>query len=121
MTRWTVRDDLDALVGAVGMGEVRARTRILTEVHPFVGDRDGLLIRALSWAHELVRGASPEFASGLEQHGFVTDAPDLARFGLPTVGYGPGPWRYQADEWIELDQLLAAPRIYLATALAVGV
>jgi acetylornithine deacetylase/succinyl-diaminopimelate desuccinylase-like protein len=120
MTRWTVRADLDALVAASGLDGVRGRTRILTEVHPFVGDREGLLIRALSWAHELVRGAPPEFASGLEQHGFVTDAPDLARFGLPTVGYGPGPWRYQADEWIELDQLLAAPRVYLATALALS-
>lgn len=120
MTRQTVRADLDALVARLGVGEMRARTRILSEVHPFVGDRSGPLVRALSAAHVLVRGAPPEFASGLEQHAFVTDAPDLARFGLPTVGYGPGPWRYQADEWIELDELLAAPRIYLATALGLG-
>src|SRR5438552_1550822 len=68
MTRWTVRADLDALVARVGTGDVRARTRILSEVHPFVGEREGPLIRALSAAHELVRGAPPEFASGLEQH-----------------------------------------------------
>jgi acetylornithine deacetylase/succinyl-diaminopimelate desuccinylase-like protein len=120
MTRWTVRDDLDGLVGRVGTGDVRARTRIVSEVSPFVGDRDGPLIRALSSAHSLVRGAPPAFASGLEQHAFVTDAPDLARAGITTVGYGPGPWRYQPDEWIELDQLLDAPRIYLATALLLG-
>ena len=65
-------------------------------------------------------GTSFELRSPDEQHAFVTDAPDLARFGLPTVGYGPGPWRYQADEFIELDQLLDAPRIYLATALIAG-
>lgn len=120
MTRRTVRADLDALVARVGTGDVRVRTRVMTEVHPFVADREGALIRALSSAHLLVRGAPPEFASGLEQHAFVTDAPDLARFGLPTVGYGPGPWRYQPDEWIELDELLDAPRIYLATALGLG-
>ncbi len=120
LTRRTVRADLDALVARVGSGDVRVRTRVMTEVHPFVGDREGALIRALSSAHQLVRGAPPEFASGLEQHAFVTDAPDLARFGLPTVGYGPGPWRYQPDEWIELDELLDAPRIYLATALGLG-
>ena len=51
---------------------------------------------------------------------FVTDAPDLARAGLSTVGYGPGPWRYQADEFIELDELLDAPRVYLASALLAG-
>jgi acetylornithine deacetylase/succinyl-diaminopimelate desuccinylase-like protein len=120
MTRWTVRADLDALVARVGTGQVRARTRVISEVQPFVGDREGPLIRALSTAHELVRGSPPELAGGLDQHAFVTDAPDLARFGVPTVGYGPGPWRYQPDEWIELDQLLDAPRIYLATALALG-
>ena len=120
MTRRTVRADLDALVARVGTGDVRVRTRVMTEVHPFVGSREGALIRALSSAHQLVRGAPPEFASGLEQHAFVTDAPDLARFGLPTVGYGPGPWRYHADEFIELDELLDAPRIYLATALGLG-
>jgi len=120
MTRHTVRADLDALLERLGTGDVRARTRILTEVHPFVGGRTGPLIRALSAAHEMVRGTPPEFASGLEQHAFVTDAPDMARAGLPTVGYGPGPWRYQPDEFIELDELLDAPRIYLATALSLG-
>jgi len=120
MTRWTVRADLDELLARVGTGDVRVRTRIVSEVHPFIGEREGPLIRALSEAHELVRGAPPEFAAGLGQLAFVTDAPDLARVGLPTVGYGPGPWRYEPDEWIELDELLDAPRIYLATALMIS-
>jgi len=120
MTRQTVRTDLEALVARVGTGDVRARVRIISEVWPFVADRDNAAIRAVSAAHTLVRGSAPEFASGLEQHAFVTDAPDLARFGLPAVGYGPGPWRYHADEFIELDELLDAPRIYLATSLIVG-
>jgi acetylornithine deacetylase/succinyl-diaminopimelate desuccinylase-like protein len=120
MTRWTVRDDLDALVARVGTGDVRARTRIVSEVDPLMAERSGPLIGALSAAHELVRGSPPEFASGLEQHAFVTDAPVIARTGIPVVGYGPGPWRYMPDEWIELDQLLDAPRVYLATALLLG-
>jgi acetylornithine deacetylase/succinyl-diaminopimelate desuccinylase-like protein len=121
MTRWTVQADLDDLVSRVlGAGDVRGRTRIISEVWPFVADRSNAAVAAVTAAHTLVRGAPPEFASGLEQHAFVTDAPDLARFGLPTVGYGPGPWRYQADEFIELDELLDAARIYLATALLVG-
>jgi len=117
MTRQTVRADLEALVGRVGTGEVRARVRIVSEVSPFLADRSGAAVRCVSAAHRLVRGSEPEFASGLEQTAFVTDAPDLARFGLSTVGYGPGPWRYQPDEFIELDELLDAPRVYLASAL----
>jgi hypothetical protein len=74
----------------------------------------------VSAAHALVRGAPPAFAEGLTQTAFVTDAPDLARADLSTVGYGPGPWRYQADEFIELDELLDAPRVYLATLLLLG-
>jgi acetylornithine deacetylase/succinyl-diaminopimelate desuccinylase-like protein len=120
MSRWTVRHDLEELVSRVGTGAVQARVRIISEVHPFVGERAGPLIRALTAAHELVRGAPPEHATGLGQHAFVTDAPDLARAGLPTVGYGPGPWRYEPDEWIELDELLDAARIYLGTALLLG-
>ena len=117
MTRETVRADLDALVAKIDLGEIRARPRIISEVHPFVAERSGPLIDALSAAHTLVRGAPPEYASGLVQHAFVTDAPDLVRQGIPTVGYGPGPWRYGADEWIELDELLAAPKVYLGAAL----
>lgn len=120
MTRQTVAADLRALVARVGTGDVRATVRIISEVWPFLADRGGAAVRTVSAAHALVRGAPPEFASGLEQHAFVTDAPDLARAGLSTVGYGPGPWRYQADEFIELDELLDAPRVYLATALLLG-
>jgi acetylornithine deacetylase/succinyl-diaminopimelate desuccinylase-like protein len=120
MTRLTVAADLRALVARVGTGDVRASVRIISEVSPFIADGSGWAVRTVSAAHALVRGGPPEFASGLEQHAFVTDAPDLARSGLSTVGYGPGPWRYQADEFIELDELLDAPRVYLATALMVG-
>jgi acetylornithine deacetylase/succinyl-diaminopimelate desuccinylase-like protein len=120
MTRQTVAADLRALVARVGTGDVRTRVRIISEVSPFIADRSGAAVQTVSAAHALVRGAPPEFASGLEQHAFVTDAPDLARAGLSTVGYGPGPWRYQADEFIELDELLDAPRVYLAAALMVG-
>jgi hypothetical protein len=36
------------------------------------------------------------------------------------VVYGPGPWRYEPDEFIELDELLDAARIYFGTALLLG-
>jgi hypothetical protein len=44
----------------------------------------------------------------------------LEAHGIPSVVYGPGPWRYEPDEYIELDELLDAARIYLGTALLLG-
>jgi acetylornithine deacetylase/succinyl-diaminopimelate desuccinylase-like protein len=120
MTRWTVKQDLERLIKRTCPAAVGARVRIISEVHPFLGRRDGPLIDALTAAHTAVRGTPPELATSARQRGFVTDAPDLEAHGIPSVVYGPGPWRYEPDEWIELDELLAAPRIYLGTALLLG-
>ena len=46
--------------------------------------------------------------------------PIYEEHGIPSVVYGPGPWRYEPDEYIELDELLDAARIYYATALLLG-
>ena len=120
MTRWTVKQDLERLIKRTCPPAVGAKVRIISEVHPFMGRRESPLIDALRAAHTLVRGAPPELATSARQRGFVTDAPDLEAHGIPSVVYGPGPWRYEPDEWIELDELLAAPRIYLGTALSLG-
>jgi len=120
MNRWTVTRDLADVVARAAGRDVRSSVRIISDVHPFMGRRDSPLIEALSAAHALVRGAPPALAVNARQRGFVTDAPVLEEHGIPSVVYGPGPWRYEPDEYIELDELLDAARIYLGTALLVG-
>lgn len=120
MNRWSVADDLRTVVERVAPRGVRSSVRIISDVAPFMGRRESPLISALSAAHELVRGGPPALAVNARQRGFVTDAPVLEAHGIPSVVYGPGPWRYQPDEYIELDELLDAARIYLGTALLLG-
>lgn len=120
MNRWTVASDLAELVARAAGRDVRTSVRIISDVHPFMGRRESPLINALSAAHAAVRGAPPALAVNARQRGFVTDAPVLEEHGIPSVVYGPGPWRYEPDEYIELDELLAAARIYYGTALLLG-
>jgi acetylornithine deacetylase/succinyl-diaminopimelate desuccinylase-like protein len=118
--RHTVAADLQRAVAGAAPGVVASRVRIISDVHPFIGRRDSALIAALSAAHETVRGAPPALATNPRQRGFVTDAPVYEERGIASVVYGPGPWRYEPDEYIELDELLDAARIYFATALLLG-
>ena len=120
MDRHTVTADLARVVAAAASDVVASRVRIISDVHPFIGRRESPLIAALSAAHEAVRGAPPALATSARQHEYVTDAPIYEEHGIPSVVYGPGPWRYEPDEYIELDELLDAARIYHATALLLG-
>jgi succinyl-diaminopimelate desuccinylase len=120
MDRHSVAADLERAVAQAAPNVVSSRVRIISDVHPFIGRRESPLITALSAAHAAVRGAPPALATSPRQRGFVTDAPVYEEHGIPSVVYGPGPWRYEPDEYIELDELLDAARIYFATALLLG-
>ena len=47
---------------------------------------------------------------------FVTDAVDMAQAGIETLVYGPAAWHYAPDEYIDIDEMTDAARVYLATA-----
>jgi acetylornithine deacetylase len=66
--------------------------------------------RALADAHRTVVGSEPSFAMWPS----VSDAGWLAQAGIPVVIYGPGSLAqaHTIDEWIDLDQLVTAARVY---------
>jgi len=73
-------------------------------------DRDHPGVRALAAAHEAVHGAAPGFSMWPS----VSDAGWLASAGIQTVIYGPGQLEqaHVIDEWVEIDDLLRAARVY---------
>ena len=73
-------------------------------------DRDHPGVRALVAAHESVHGVGPEFVMWPS----VSDAGWLTSAGIPTVIYGPGQLEqaHVIDEWVDIDDLLRAARVY---------
>jgi succinyl-diaminopimelate desuccinylase len=79
--------------------------------------RDHPLVQAVVAAHQRVYGATPAFG-GVPGS---TDGVILARDrGVPVVVYGPGGKRipHQPDEFVELDEVVRAARVYVVAALA---
>lgn len=71
---------------------------------------------ALSAAHRLVRGEEVGVNVDTAAQCFVTDAVDMLQAGIETLVYGPAAWHYEPDEFIEIDEMVDAAKVYLATA-----
>lgn len=117
MDRTAMRAELRALVDEFRPEDVGARVRIIGCHQPFLGATEGPLVDAIVAAHTAVRGSAPAITNGLPGQAFVTDAADMAAAGLETVVYGPCDWRHAPDEWVDIDELVDAARIYLAVAM----
>ena len=79
--------------------------------------RDHPLVQALFGAHQRVYGAAPAYG-GVPG---ATDGVILARDRqIPVVVYGPGDKRipHQPDEFVDLDEVERAARVYILAALA---
>lgn len=120
MDRTTVRADLNRIVAAACPDNVQSRVRLNAVQHPFLGVTDGPLVDALVTVHTLVRGTPPPITSRMPGQAFVTDAADMATAGIPTVVYGPADWHFAPDEFIDIDEMADAARIYLGTAIALA-
>jgi succinyl-diaminopimelate desuccinylase len=83
-----------------------------TEITP-----DSPVVRALAKGAQGVRGQAP--IVGVP---FGTNASRFAPAGIPCVVFGPGDIRqaHTADEYVEVDQVVAAAQIYAAAARAFG-
>ena len=92
---------------AVTVGAPRYESFWLGKEHPFVA--------AFAGAYRDVVGAEPDLAFGRG----VSDANIFSgRAGIPTVLFGPGGANMHAgDEWVDLDQLHLARRLYTDFAL----
>ena len=81
-----------------------------------VGPKDGTLFDALRAGHRDVYGSEPAVNAEKAAQSFVTDAVDMAHAGVETLIYGPGSWHFAPDEYIDVDEMTNAAKVYLATA-----
>jgi acetylornithine deacetylase/succinyl-diaminopimelate desuccinylase-like protein len=117
MRRIAVKQELTELAKAAVGPEVGVRVRISAVHQPFLGVLDGPLVDAIGEAHQLLRGTPVRTTNELPGQAFVTDAADLAAAGLDTVVYGPGDWHFAPDEWVRVDDVVDAARVYAAVAV----
>jgi succinyl-diaminopimelate desuccinylase len=98
-----------------GADEVRAEVAVLVDRPPVDTPRDDPVVAALARAHAAVTGEEPRYG-GVPG---TTDGTILtARAGVPTVVYGPGgKWiAHQADEFVEVDDIVRCARVYAEAA-----
>jgi acetylornithine deacetylase len=112
----TVRDDIQRVLAERCPSDVTARIHCLVRQRAFEGPKSGVLIDALSAAHQRVRGEPVAVNVDTAAQCFVTDAVDMAQAGIETLIYGPAAWHYEPDEFISIDEMTDAARVYLATA-----
>jgi acetylornithine deacetylase len=112
----TVRADLERAVAAACPPDVTARVHCLVRQRAFEGPTSGVLMDALAGAHRRVRGVPAEVNVDTAAQCFVTDAVDMAQAGIETLIYGPAAWHYAPDEYIDVQEMADAARVYLATA-----
>lgn len=98
--------------------ELQVDTRIIAAQRPFVGPTEGRLVDAVLKAHGQVLGRPTRINSDLPGQAFVTDAADLAHFGLETIVYGVGSWHYAPDESVSITDLVGSAEVYRRVALA---
>ncbi len=112
----TVRADIERVLDATLPEGVTAQVDCLVRQRAFVGPQHGVLMDALAAAHERVHGTPVDIDIDAAAQTFVTDAVDMAQAGIETLVYGPAAWHYAPDEYIDIQEMAAAARVYLATA-----
>ena len=92
------------------MKQAKPHIRILcVDDHP--------LVRLLARAHEAVTGESAQFGF----HPAWPDTPVFNELGVPAVTYGPGSMEcYWDDEYVEVEEYLAAVKTYCVSALEIA-
>jgi acetylornithine deacetylase len=116
MHRAEVRELLEQTARTAAGEGIEVKTRILAAQKPFIGPTSGRLVDAVLAAHEQVLGRPSRVNSDLPGQAFVTDAADLAHFGLETVVYGVGEWYFAPNESVAIDELVGSAAVYLAVA-----
>lgn len=120
MDRSLIRNVIDQAVQAACPEDIGARVRITAVQKPFIGVESGLFVDTLARSHEAIFGTRPTVTNEMPGQAFVTDAADMAHFGLETVVYGVGDWTYGPDQSVDLQELGNSARVYLAVAAALG-
>lgn len=108
---------LEALLSAAVVDpRLRATLRVLEMRHPTATDRDAPVVAALATAYRDLTG-QPAIYGGVPGS---TDGTILhARKGIPIVTCGPGDIHipHHVDEWVSIDEIKLAARLYAVAAV----
>ena len=96
--------------------DITTKVRCIVRQRAFVGPKNGKLFDALAGGHRDVYGSDPAVNAEKAAQSFVTDAVDMHYAGIETLIYGPGSWHFAPDEYISVDEMSKAARVYLAAA-----
>jgi acetylornithine deacetylase/succinyl-diaminopimelate desuccinylase-like protein len=112
----SIRSDLERVVADTVGSDISTKVRCLVRQRAFVGPKSGVLFDALRAGHRDVFGSDPAVNAETAAQSFVTDAVDMAHAGIETLIYGPGSWHFEPDEFIDVDEMTDAAKVYLAAA-----
>jgi acetylornithine deacetylase/succinyl-diaminopimelate desuccinylase-like protein len=117
MTWTSVKADIEGVLPRTCPPGVTARLRCLVRQQPFIGPSHGRLVEAVRAAHRLVRKEELRVNVDRGCQAFVTDAVDMQATGIESLVYGPAEWHFAPNEFIDIDEMTDAARVYLATAI----
>lgn len=113
----TGKKELESLIDSLKERDpdLVADVRTIVEVPPMETRQDHAIVRTIREVVLEVTGRDP----GIEGVPYTTDGAILVKKGIPTVIFGPGDIKqaHQPDEWISVDEMVTATRIYAQTAL----
>ena len=94
--------------------ELKIEMKPLLKIAPLICDKKSLIVSCLTEAIERINGASPQIVgtSGFTDAHYFGQKMPTAMFGPATHGIG-----HQADEYVEIDHLMRATKVFAATAI----
>ena len=116
MTWASVKADLEGVLRHACPPGVTTGIRCLVRQQAFIGRSQSPLIDALRLAHRLVRKGELRVNVDRGCQAFVTDAVDMQAAGIESVVYGPAEWHFAPDEFVSVEEMSDAARVYLAAA-----
>lgn len=108
--------EYDESLGVERSHDLKITLEILTDRPCTVTDPDDPVVLAADWATRRVSGKGPTYAGvpGATDGTFLWA---LKNIPIVTMGVGDREVAHQADEWVNLDQLIDTAKIYALTAL----
>lgn len=108
--------DYDKLLGLERNHDLRIGLKILTDRPCTLTDRNDPVVLAADWATRQLIDEDPTYAGvpGATDGTFLWA---LKNIPIVTMGAGDRQVPHQADEWVDLDQLVETAKIYALTAL----
>jgi acetylornithine deacetylase/succinyl-diaminopimelate desuccinylase-like protein len=114
MSAESVLADLQSLASDACPPPLQTRVEITGSQRPFLSSPDSGWAETVATAHQAVLGRPAIVGTATAARFFCTAAADLVANGVDAVVYGPGHFRWSANESISLDETCDAARVYHA-------